>query len=453
MPKINVLLWFDVEDYITPESDDALLAILELLESKSVKGTFKLVGEKIRALNQRGRQDIIEKLCNQDIGYHTDMHSKHPTVSEYLEYFNFKEGAACFEEKEREGLNDVLYITRKEASCYGQAGASWAPQVYPVLRKWEIPVYLDVHKIIDIDKKPFWFGGLLNFTSLEGLLRMELADEGLEEGKKLFDRIYEKFIEEEGGFVSIYYHPCEFATTEFWDGCNYSRGENTLRDNWTLPHLRTKREMMYYIEQLGLFLDYILARDEISFIAASKIPSLESSIKEVFPLSHLKRLAAMVTEVLYFHTVDKWNLCASEIYSLLYKQLLGKDLKPELFYGPEAYVESQYTGKVKVSELKKAIDINYVDIYGIKQLPNAFMVKGKAVNPVDMACTLGEVIAQGLEDNDEIEITKGFLKSQVHVNEDKDWGKDWPIFPEDFRVSNIIEMTKLQSWTLKPAVF
>jgi hypothetical protein len=453
MSKINVLLWFDVEDYITPEADDALFALLELLESRGIKGTFKLVGEKIRVLKQRGRQDIINKLYNQDIGYHTDMHSKHPTVSEYLEDMNFRDGAAYFEEKEQKGLKDVVDITGRKAFCYGQAGASWAPQVYPVLGKWEIPVYLDVHKIINIDKKPFWFEGILNLTSLEGVLRMELVDKGLEDGIKEFDRIYEKFIQEGESFISIYYHPCEFATTEFWDGCNYSLGENTPEDKWTLPNLRSKAEMMCYIEKLGLFLDYILSKEEVSFITASMITSLELSSNEVFPLSEIKNLAEKVTEELYFHSVDKWNLCASEIYSVFYKYLLGKAVKPELFYGPETSIKSEFIGKVKVSELKKAIDINYATIYGVKQLPNFFIVNGKAVNPVDMACTLAEIIAKGLEDSDELEIKKGILKSQIHVNENEDWGKDWVIFAEDFKVPNIIALTKLQSWTIKPAVF
>lgn len=454
MSKIKVLLWFDVEDYITPESDDALLELLKLLKAKGIKGTFKLVGEKIRVLKKRGRQDIIDKLYNQDIGYHTDMHSKHPTVSEYLENMNFIEGAACFEENEEKGLKDVVDITGRKTFCYGQAGASWAPQVYPVLKKWEIPVYLDVHKIIDVDKNPFWFGGLLNFTSLEGLLRMELADQGLEEGKKDFDNIYEKFIKKDNmSFISIYYHPCEFSTTEFWDGCNYSLGENTPKDNWTMPNLRTKEEMMYYIEKLGLFIDYILSKKDASFITASMIPSLELTSNEVFPISKIKDLAENVTEKLYFYSEDKWNLCASEIYSVFYNYLLGKVIKPELFYGPEASVKSESIGKVKVSDLKAAIDINYMTVYGVKQLPNFFIVNGKAVNPIDMACTLAEVVARGLGDNDELEIKKGLLRSQIHVNENEDWGKDWVIFAEDFKVPNIIELTKLQSWTLKPAVF
>jgi hypothetical protein len=39
----SVLFWFDVEDYITPESDDALKGLLEIFESHGAQATWKLV--------------------------------------------------------------------------------------------------------------------------------------------------------------------------------------------------------------------------------------------------------------------------------------------------------------------------------------------------------------------------------------------------------------------------
>ncbi len=43
---IKVFLWFDTEDYILPEADDALLRISEFLGNEDIKGSFKIVGEK-----------------------------------------------------------------------------------------------------------------------------------------------------------------------------------------------------------------------------------------------------------------------------------------------------------------------------------------------------------------------------------------------------------------------
>ena len=51
---VKVFLWFDTEDYILPEADDALLRISEFLKNEGVKGTFKFVGEKARVLEKTG---------------------------------------------------------------------------------------------------------------------------------------------------------------------------------------------------------------------------------------------------------------------------------------------------------------------------------------------------------------------------------------------------------------
>lgn len=61
MKNIKVMLWYDVEDFITPEADDALLALIDMMDSLGIRGSFKIVGEKIRVLKERGRTDILRK--------------------------------------------------------------------------------------------------------------------------------------------------------------------------------------------------------------------------------------------------------------------------------------------------------------------------------------------------------------------------------------------------------
>lgn len=84
MSTVPVLFWFDVEDYLTPESDDALKGLLEVFEACGMQATWKVVAEKARVLEERGRHDIIRLLQRQDVGYHTDNHSQHPVLSVYL---------------------------------------------------------------------------------------------------------------------------------------------------------------------------------------------------------------------------------------------------------------------------------------------------------------------------------------------------------------------------------
>src|SRR5262249_14149494 len=79
---VYIVLWFDTEDYILPASDDAALRIASFLLSVGVKATFKIVGEKARTLERRGRQDVVAAIGRHEIGYHSNLHSQHPTPAE-----------------------------------------------------------------------------------------------------------------------------------------------------------------------------------------------------------------------------------------------------------------------------------------------------------------------------------------------------------------------------------
>src|SRR6266852_9181474 len=83
-PKVYVVLWFDTEDYILPASDDAALRVADFLSQEKIRATFKVVGEKARTLERRGRTDVIAALKRHTIGFHANYHSVHPTPTEYL---------------------------------------------------------------------------------------------------------------------------------------------------------------------------------------------------------------------------------------------------------------------------------------------------------------------------------------------------------------------------------
>src|SRR5213592_2553761 len=98
--QVYVILWFDTEDYIEPAADDAALRIANDLTAAGVRATFKVVGEKARILEKRGRKDVIGALSKHAIGYHSNWHSVHPTPAEYMLPLGFVEGAQEFERRE-----------------------------------------------------------------------------------------------------------------------------------------------------------------------------------------------------------------------------------------------------------------------------------------------------------------------------------------------------------------
>ena len=70
-----------------------------MLSQRHIRATFKVVGEKARVLQQRGRMDVIKALQEHDIGYHANFHSVHPTPSEYLADCGLLDGMAEFQRR------------------------------------------------------------------------------------------------------------------------------------------------------------------------------------------------------------------------------------------------------------------------------------------------------------------------------------------------------------------
>ena len=104
MKKKKILLWYDVEDYVTEEAENALLKLLELMHEYGVRATLKLCTKKYEQLIHNGRTDILELLADHELAFHMTNHSVHPIPSEYLDRMGFAQGALEFERREGQGF-------------------------------------------------------------------------------------------------------------------------------------------------------------------------------------------------------------------------------------------------------------------------------------------------------------------------------------------------------------
>src|SRR5205814_8227514 len=159
--KVYVVLWFDTEDYILPESDDVAKRLATFLTELGIRATFKVVGEKARTLERRHRTDVIAALQKHEIGYHSNYHSVQPSPAMYLANLGWDEGVAEFDRRERPGYDDVKRVFGVAPSCYGQPGSSWGPQSYGAMPNWGMEVYLDAGNHVQLDDKPFYYCGIL----------------------------------------------------------------------------------------------------------------------------------------------------------------------------------------------------------------------------------------------------------------------------------------------------
>ncbi len=514
-PVAYVTFWFDTEDYILPAADDAAKRLADIFTSQGVRATFKIVGEKARVLRDRGRDDVIRALSRHDIGYHAEYHSIHPTPAEYERELGWDEGVKAFMRREGRGVVDLGKIFGVVPSCYGQAGGSWVPQSYAALRNWDILLYLDETSHVGLDGKPFWYGGVLNAIHLSGrVTRMGLGgQDDFKKGCERFDEVHKRVLKEGGGLISIYYHPCEWVHRQFWDGVNFARGANPPREEWKLPPQKSPEETEQAFKYFAKYLEYARTRPNVELVTARQIGALypDRAYQRPFTPDELLEMAKSIQKEVSFVRLGDRTVSAAEILYLLAKAVVQFNESPppgiqiwdvaggqgaqtrglrrvqfdptggilaaapsvsrafpeklelKFLYGPsgtwsETLQEGTFTWKRWVEACQDFLD----DAEDLGRIPAVVWVAGKAVAPEDFAASLGGIVEslantkvltkRSSVSEKEFPLTRGNFTAGKYVSEDRPglWG--WVIFPPKFRAPKMMELGKLQAWTLKPAV-
>ncbi len=131
-PKTFLVVTFDTEDYISPETehiDDIPKWLAETMSEEGVTGTFFVIGEKARSLEKRGRRDVIAAMAKHDIGSHTNFGSIHPTVTEELEKAGWDDGVSLMSEQESAGIRELERIFGVPVKTLARHGGSYGPQL------------------------------------------------------------------------------------------------------------------------------------------------------------------------------------------------------------------------------------------------------------------------------------------------------------------------------------
>ncbi len=465
---VYVTLWFDTEDYVLPQSDDAAKRLAEMLTRLGVKSTFKIVGEKARVLEQRGRKDVIAALKKHEIGYHSNLHSGQPTPAVYLQHAGWEDGSAEFYRREVQGVRDIERIFGVTPVCYGQPGSSWGPQSYPALKRMGVSMYLDEASQVGIDDQPFYYAGMLNvFKMRSTVVRMDLGkQDNLAEAQKEFQQAVEKLRQRGGGTISIYYHPCEFVHREFWDGVNFRRGANPPRSEWKLPPMQTAEEIERNFRDFEQYVQFIQKQAGIQFVHCADLMKLyeDRALTHSFTQTEIAAIAQSVQKEIGFQQMNGFAVSAADSFLLLTEaclSLLGgkkQPLKLKRLYGPartfSASVGGQKPATVSLMEFSESVrDVSrFIETQG--RMPDEVWIGAQSISPQDYLATLGSVIEawKGNDGNSAVALRIGNFTADRYVAEDSTrlWG--WVIFPEGFHAPKIMEMARLQAWTLKPAL-
>jgi hypothetical protein len=475
---VYVILWFDTEDYLLPADDDASKRLAEMLTSKGIRATFKIVGEKARTMEKRGRSDVIAALKKHDIGYHANFHSVHPTPSEYLAEAGLLDGMAEFTRREGPGAADVRRILGVSTlACYGQPGSSWAAQTIAALKDigvapQGVPCYVDEGTHIGLNEQPFWFeNALVVYHMGQNYTRMELYNPAaVQPAQEKFSTIAERLRNQGGGLISIFYHPCEWVHQKFWDGVNFSRGENPPREEWKAPPQRPLEETEGAFKRFEQYVDHIKASG-VQFVTASDLPKLyaDPARNETLPPKALISLAEAVaggSNTVNFVKVNGNFYSAAEQLELLTRAtahlIRGNSTAaaPKLLglFGPEA-PPPQNASKRTINWPAFRQTILDVEDYIKTQhrVPARVFIGPDTISPADYlhgvaTAYLGFGKNHWFPESIEAGQNSTNLAEKYVAKDTPDLFGDWVIHKAGFRAPKILEIARLQTWTLKPAV-
>ena len=467
---IYVTLWFDTEDYILPQDDEATKRLAEMLTRLGVRATFKVVGEKARVLEHRGRRDVIAALKRHDIGYHSNTHSQQPTVAVYLQNAGWEDGRAEFYRREVQGVRDIERIFGVRPVAYGQPGSAWAPQTYPALRDMGIGMYLDESDHVGIDDQPFYYGGMLNvFKMRSNLARMALSGgASLANATSTFTKVSEQLRRKGGGTISIYYHPNEWVHTEFWDAVNFRRGANPARAEWKMPGTRPAAETEQAFQDFDQYIRFIKAQPGVRFVTATELMTIyaDKAMTRSFRQDDLVGFARSVQKDITFQRLDGYTLSAADVFGLLTDAMAAFIERnawpsatrvraldgPARTYAPSA--GGTRSSSFRWSAFAQAVRDTSDYCRTSHRVPDEVWIGVESMSPADYLATLAgtfEDLASGKTPSD-VSRREGHYTADRYVADDSPALWSWPIFPEGFHAPRIMELARLQAWTLKPAV-
>lgn len=476
--KTPLVIVFDVEDYISPDyvgMDDIPKWFSDIMTEEGVTGTFNIIGEKARILEKRDRDDVIKSMAAHDIGSHTNYGSIHPTVTEILEYAEWKEGIDQMIKNEGTGIDELERIFGQRPVNLARHGGSYGPQLVAALARLDVgfvfsPISLPGHNII-------WFCNTLNFYG-EGLLNYQ--EHGLGEEHGLFDDAYHcdelfnpilkaldslitKAMQNTDMVPLFAGHPSKARSIQFWD-FNYYKGANPGPNQWKTPDLRTLESMETVKKNFRRLIRYLKNRDDIELTTFRELYNRYSGQHNFITEKSLKKLANKILKEKRIIIDDHYS--PAEIFSALTDALcyykmnnnLPEKISIKRPFGPLEMppIEQETTHMFEDEILKLATNAHEV-INKTGHLPSHLLSKDIEIGTGSLLALFSDLYIN-ITDNDVREkYDLKIFEPYPSVNEDHIIGevaacKGWPVHRENLDMSHIIEMTKLQFWTLKPAL-
>jgi hypothetical protein len=451
--RIPAVLCYDVEDIVAPESDDAVLWMSEILSEHGLPGSFMVVGEKARLWERRGRRDVIESLKKHHVAYHSTWHSVHPTTTEICLDKNFAEGMDALWEWDKQGWADTERILGRPLIGWARTGNSWSPSVVGLMgRMGRAYAYSEVslpgHSVC-------WYAGSLNFygAGIGGF------DEAFYDDAR-FTRRLAGTQEQIAAHVAserrsadwmcfFVCHPTRAISTMFWDSVNFEKGANPPRDQWK-PAPQHPRELIPTMQaNYHRMCHFLRDNTQLEVVGWGDLIHRYDGQRAFATHAELLEIAQRIADERQVIFTDFFT--AGEILLLLCQATVAPAVRypRPAVYGPLTLPPVSPSGELNGQAIKAVASI-VLEKSQSGYLPASLDVQGQMVGIGTYFVALAGAIL-GHERVSGPANAPYPLAAEDIAREVAAEIPDWVIHPDNMDLSNLLEQTKLQCWTLKPA--
>lgn len=461
-----ISIFLDIEDCITPLSDDIARDLADILARHGIVANAVVVGDKMRTLERRGRFDVIQALKQHEVGLHSDRHSRHPTVAEYLEDKGWEDGIDEAERREKPGVETTKRIFGLPPSCWGVPGGSWGPQIHPAMTRLGIPivVYPETHTAAaDVH----WYGGTLTFGYrhfVEGFDFLYSDDPAFEKRFRMFQTTVEENLAEGLPWMGLFAaHPITVRALEFGDVINFGGGKETRPEDWRQPPIKSEAEYGDALKNFGRLVQFVADHPRLNVVPVGKLRETFGKTTRRIDRHGLYDYARSARESDDIETGDP-RLSPAEAIDILARALPTLDHEgiPEAFDirhvdGPTTLPsEAGRPGEISRDDLSSICHAvtSFIDRH--RRLPSCLKVNGIDLGPGTIYSALCETFTASIDGNKAAGIQRRpcpqipRIADEIASRVEADY-RGWVIHKPDLDTSKLLELTRLQTWTLKPA--
>lgn len=469
---VGVLLRFDTEDILTPESDDAALALAELLSRQGVRATFPITALKVDALLDRGRQDVLQALGRHQVGFHSTSHSYHPTIAEELEGLGGAEAVAAFSAREHAGFMRVAEVFGEAPTVYTQPGGNWTAEAIPALSSWGVHCFYSEswNGYIDIGGRPMVLVGVHHWAAPVSVPKPwlsqlpELHDQALQ--------MVRRAIEEQSaggrlGLVNAVTHPTELVTTRFWDAVPFGAGVNAAPGSLTPPPLRPRQQVSQALQSFTAWVAAVRkAGPEVAFWTAEDLVGAfpdQAPRLRVNSDDQVALLKLVATGQLGSVAIGTVTLTPAEVIAVALQTIVA--IERGQFAQPLAVPAQAPPWDEAADDLSRQADqmagpvleealTALVRSSEVGQMPARVWADGQAWSPLAVAAAASLVSLELLKSGQRpqrVPVPRVNLLTRRFVKPAQELHWDWPIFAPGFTAPSLRQRAEAACWCLKPA--